>query len=125
MRVMRGSAWILNSGPPSVSSLRAASSKRSASAPSRMVRNLAIRNVEPPRPLRRWRKSTGPDESSLIASAITASSGESTSSPKAAPATSTPRLSVRTLRDRRMLGRLTSGIPSRSSISAFDANSSA
>ena len=48
-------------------------------SPGCIVRNLSRLNGRPPRPIRSWTNSTGPSESSLIASAIRASSGASTS----------------------------------------------
>ena len=66
---MRGSSSILNRPPPA--SLRAASAAFWSSAPSTIVRNLSISNGGC-RPMRRCRNSTGPRESSLIASAIAA-----------------------------------------------------
>ena len=45
-----------------------------------MVRNLASRKRRPQRPIRSWRKKTGPLESSLIASAMTANRGAASSS---------------------------------------------
>ena len=60
-----------------------------------MVRNLSTVNGLPPRPIRCWRKSTGPGESSLIAIAIASSTGSASSRPEAAPATSSSRFSSR------------------------------
>ena len=121
-RVMRGSALILKIAPST--SLRCARASRSASAPVRIVRNLTMRKTLPPRPWRSWRKKTGPRLSSLIAAAQTASNGLISSSPAPASVTSKARLSTRTLRDRRMSGRFTTGIPSSSWMVAFEANTS-
>ena len=94
----RGSSLILNRPPPA--SFWITSSAFWASAPSTMVRNLNISNGTPSRPMRRWRKSTGPGESSLIAIAIAASTGDSTTNSSPAPTRSKVRFSAREERPR-------------------------
>ena len=67
-RVTRGSALILNIGPRVL--VLAVELARSSSAPAFIERNLKMRNGLPPRPMRSWRKKTGPRESSLMAIAV-------------------------------------------------------
>ena len=62
-------------------SFRCSSCGRINSASATIVRNFHMRKGSPPRPVRRWPKSTGPSESTLMATAITASSGERIRSP--------------------------------------------
>ena len=121
-RVIRGSSLILKSAPPT--SFSSARPRRSFSAPTRIVRNLTMRKIDPPRPWRSWRKKTGPRLSSFTASATTAITGASNSSPRAARVTSTARLVKRTPRDRRIGGRFTTGMPSSSWIVALEAKTS-
>src|SRR5580698_9564767 len=59
-----------------------------------MVRSLRILNRLKPRPMRHWQKSTGPDESNLMAIATTARKGRARSSSKAARTLSTLRLNT-------------------------------
>ena len=68
IRVTRGSFRILNRRE-SPDSFSPASADFSASAPSRIVRNLSMRNGRPPTPARVWPNRIGPRESSLMASA--------------------------------------------------------
>ena len=88
------------------------------------MRNFTIRNSRPPRPWRAWRKNTGPRVSSLIAIAAATSTGEIASRPAAEATMSNVRLSARTVRENGIDGRLTTGMPSMSSIAALEANSS-
>ena len=90
--VTRGSS--VNLKMPTLS-FRAASASRWAWAPSTMLRNLIISNVRPSRPTRRWRKNTGPYESTLIASAMSRPNGNNTSKPAPAPNTSIARFTAR------------------------------
>ena len=73
-RVRRGSCFILNIGPEY--SFSAPSSSRWLSAPTFMERNLKMWNVLPSRPMRSWRKNTGPGESSLMSTAKATSGGQ-------------------------------------------------
>jgi hypothetical protein len=59
-----------------------------------MVRNFQIRNVRPCRPTRIWLNSTGPPSSSKITTAMTASSGTSSTSPARAASRSATALTA-------------------------------
>ena len=58
-----------------------------------MLRNLQILKVRPPRPTRVWRNSTGPGDDSLIARAMAASAGASSTIAVSDTAMSSARLS--------------------------------
>ena len=91
-RVMRGSC---SRSSHSLCRLRSSSSARRASASATIVRNLTTRNGLPPRPIRLWRNSTGPGDSSLTAIAAAIQSGAVMSSSPSAPTMSIARLKIR------------------------------
>ena len=76
--------------------------RSSSSAGGRMVRSLSIRNGRPPSPGRTWRNRTGAPIVARTASAATAITGASTTSPTEAPSTSMARLSPRSTALRRV-----------------------
>ena len=89
-RVTRGSSAILNIGP--AASLCAISSGSIDSAPCTIVRSLYTVKGLPLRPTRVWVKSTPRPAVTLMASAASASTGETSSSPSDAATMSKPRL---------------------------------
>ncbi len=64
-----------------------------------MLRNLLTGNSRPSRPTRRWRKTAGPEQSSLTAAAISSKSGAPRTSIDVATARSRPRLAAAASRD--------------------------
>ena len=113
--VTRGSSAILNR--PAVS-LREVSCAFRESAPTTIVRNLRISNRVPPRQVRTCRKSTGPDESSLISTAASPITGAATTRPAVAPIRSIPRFMIRAERDKSSWGSPSMLTPSTVSSSA-------
>ena len=92
--VTRGSCATLNNGPPP-RSLRCVMSPIRRSASTLIERSFGIAKVVPLRPTRRWRKSTGPRSSTLMATAPIIRIGAVTTSTRAASVTSSSRLTNR------------------------------
>ncbi len=111
----RGSSGILNiRGSPDgpLCLFNEATSSFRISASSVIVRNFQMRKTVSRCPRRTWRKNTGPGESSLIAIAIAAKTGASSTSPNTDSAMSSQRLSTSADGWSRSCGSPISGSPS-------------